>query len=62
MNLEPEVPVTREFRLFTAGREPGIDAISIMCEVLKDLSDNERSAALFYIADKHGFAITPKRS
>ena len=54
--------MTREFRLFTEGQEPGIDAIAIMCEVLKDLPPNELAAALQYVADKHGYAITSKRS
>lgn len=55
-------PVYKEFRLFTGGKEPGIDAIAIICEVLKDLQKNELSAAMQYVADKHGYALIPKRS
>lgn len=54
--------LTREFRLFTEGQEPGIDALAIIHEVLKGLPENERSAALFWVADYYGYALTPKRS
>jgi hypothetical protein len=62
MPFEPETPVCKEFRLFTGGKEPGIDAIAIMCELLKDLPPNEMQAALQYVADKHGFSLQTKRS
>lgn len=55
MTTETESPVFKEFRLFTAGREPGIDAIAIMCELLRDMPENERRAAVYYVADKFGF-------
>lgn len=54
--------LTREFRLFTQGQEPGIDGLAIICEVLKGLAENERSAALFWVADYYGFTLAPKRS
>lgn len=59
---EVERPVYKRFKLFTGGKEPGIDAISIMHDVLKDLPANELHAALQYIADRHGFYLNPKRS
>jgi hypothetical protein len=52
---EPEHPVYREFKLFTGGKERGIDAIAIMSELMKEMDENERRAALFYVADKFGF-------
>lgn len=54
-------PLRREFRLFTDGKEPGIDAMAIMVELLKELPDNERNAALQYVADLFGFSIVAKR-
>lgn len=57
----PARALTREFRLFTEGAEPGIDALAIIHEVLKGLPENERSAALFWVADYYGYALTPKR-
>lgn len=54
-------PVTREFRLFTGGSSPGIDALAIMAELLKELKENERLAALQYCADLYGFGLVPKR-
>lgn len=51
----------RSFRLFTDGQEPGIDAIAIIHEVLKGLKENEQSAALYWIADYYGYALTEKR-
>lgn len=59
---KPEYPTFRRFKLFTGGKEPGIDAIAIICEVLKELEPNELSAAMFYVADKHGYRIESKRS
>lgn len=59
---EVEKPVYKRFKLYTGGKEPGIDAIAIMHAVLKDLPVNELHAALQYIADLHGFALSPKRS
>lgn len=52
----------REFQLFTGGKEPGIDGLAIISQLLKEMTPNERNAALFYVADLHGFEITPKRS
>lgn len=55
-------PLSRSFRLFTEGKEPGIDAIAIMCELMKELPENERHAALQFVADKFGFSLQVKRS
>jgi hypothetical protein len=57
----PTRALTREFRLFTEGTEPGIDALAIIHEVLKGLPDNERSAALFWVADYYGYTLAQKR-
>lgn len=48
-------PGHREFKLFTDGKEPAIDALAIMCKLMEELNENERRANLYYIADKFGF-------
>lgn len=50
-------PLTRSFRLFTEGKEPGIDAMAIIAELLKEMAPNERNAALGYFADLYGFKL-----
>lgn len=62
MESKPEYPVYREFKLLTAGKEPGIDGLAIIHQILSEMKENERSAALFWIADKNGYVIAPKRS
>ena len=52
--------VTRTFKLFTGGNEPGIDALAIMAALLKELKENERLAALQYCADLYGFSLVRK--
>ncbi|HTF45053.1 MAG TPA: hypothetical protein VK641_14185 [Terriglobales bacterium] len=42
----------REFEIYTNCAEPGIDAIAIMVQLLKELRPSEVRAALMYINDR----------
>jgi hypothetical protein len=47
-------PARITLRLFTDGKNPTIDRLGLLLEVLGQMPDNERRAALAYAADFYG--------
>lgn len=50
-------PVFREFQLVTAGRDPGVDALAIICATLEPLPAKERAALLSYVSSRYGLVV-----
>lgn len=53
-------PLRRHFRMFTDGKQPTIDRLGIVMEVLGEMADNERRAAIAYAADFYGYKVYSK--
>lgn len=49
-----EAPMFREFQLVTAGRDPAVDSLAIVCAVLEPLKPEERAALVGYVASRYG--------
>lgn len=45
-------PARRSYTLVTEGRDPGLDALSIVVEVLKPLTEEQRQAVLAYVTSR----------
>lgn len=52
--------VRRSFVLFTGGEVPEIDRLAIIMQLLKEMDDLERRAAVSYMADYYGFRVYAK--
>jgi len=63
-SVETETEVVRpmriSLRLFTDGKHPPIDRLGLLMEVLGQMPDNERRAALAYAADFYGYKVYSK--
>jgi hypothetical protein len=46
-------PLQQCFRLVTEGRDRGIDALSIICELLNGLTEDEQQAAFAYLSSRY---------
>jgi len=52
--------VHRPFKLFTNGEQPFVDRLAIIMELMREMEDNERRAALGYVSDYYGYRVLPK--
>lgn len=50
----------RTFVLFTGDEVPEIDRLAIVMQVIKEMDDLERRAAVSYMADYFGYRVFPK--
>lgn len=57
---ESDGKVRRSFVMFSSGEMPEIDRLAVLMELMREMNDKERLAAIGYVTDFYGYRVQPK--
>lgn len=57
---ESDGKLRRSFVMFSNGEVPEVDRLAVILELMKEMAENERRAAIFYFTDYYGYRVYPK--